>query len=392
MDPATTSSRNARRGLFHVEPERRTVPGRTKASTLDSRVHNRSLILATLYQDGAMTRAELGRVTGLTAPTVSALVAELDQEGLLADIGPREGVRRGKPAGLVRIVDDAVCVIALDLSHSDRFAGVITDLRGRVMARSQVPIGDALGTAAEKLVFLLAADLVDQAPRPVLGIGVGTPGIVDADGVIRQAGHLEWTDLPLARRLTERFGVPARVGNDINAATLGARHFRGVAAHNVMVVSIEHGVGAGLIVGGELVEGEQFAAGEIGHVTVDDDGDPCICGRRGCLDLLIDAAHVRAALAAAGEAGHRGVLERAGRALGVVLAPIVSALNLNEIVLAGPADLVDGPFRESVARTVQGRTLAPISAAVAVRALGGDHDLIPLGAVGLVLSAELGVL
>lgn len=86
---------------------------------------------------------------------------------------------------------------------------------------------------------------------------------------------------------------PAYVGNDVNIAALAVLHFRNAKTQNLMVITIEHGVGAGLIVGGELVEGEQFAAGEIGHVTVDEDGDPCICGHRGCLEPLIDAAELR---------------------------------------------------------------------------------------------------
>ncbi|NUR28280.1 MAG: ROK family transcriptional regulator [Catenulispora sp.] len=401
MDSAIppVSSRLARRGLFQVVPERRSTPERTKASTLDSRVHNRSLVLATLFHRGPMTRPEIALASGLTAPTISALVGELEQDGLVADIGPRAGSRRGKPAGLVRIEDDALNLVVLDLSHSDRFTGAVLNLRGEVVARAHRMIGEAVGDAAAALAFALAGDLMELAPRRVLGIGVGTPGIVDDTGVLRQAAHLEWNDLPLAARLTAEFGVPAFVGNDINVAALAVRNFRGVRSQNLVVVSIEHGVGAGLIIGGELVEGDQFAAGEIGHVTVWDgghdgaDGEPCVCGRRGCLDQLIDAAHVRRALAgAADEAERTAVFQRAGRALGTVLAPIVSVLNLNDIVLTGPADLVEGPFSAAVTDTIRARTLAPISASVVVHSLAGDQDLILLGAGCLVLSAELGVL
>jgi predicted NBD/HSP70 family sugar kinase len=393
MEPTASAAAatRGRRGLFQSVPERRSLPERTKARTQDSRQHNRSLVLATLYHDGAMTRPELARATGLTAPTISALVADLEQDGLVSDIGPREGTRLGKPAGLVRLEDGGATVVALDLSHSDRFTGAVLDLRGAVLERASVEIGDAVGPQADALVHRLAGELLGKAPRRVLGIGVGTPGLVDDRGVVRQAAHLEWTDLPMAADLTERFGVPARVGNDINLAALAVQHFRQVRALNLIVVSIEHGVGAGLVVGGALVEGEQFAAGEIGHVTVDEDGEPCVCGRRGCLDPLVDAGHLRRRLAAPG-ADRDGVLAAAGRALGVVLAPIVSALNLNDVVLAGPADLVDGPFLDAARRTVTARTLAPISASVSIRSTAGDPDLVLLGAAGLVLASELGVL
>ncbi|MFE1952788.1 ROK family protein [Streptomyces sp. NPDC059524] len=370
---------------------RRRPAERTKASAADSRVHNRALVLSTLYHRGAMSRSEIARAVGLTAPTVSALVADLEGDGLLTDIGPRKGNRLGKPANLMAIDDAAAHVLALDLSADGRFEGAVLDLRGKVVARARTPYADAVGEAAAERVTRLVAELKELAPGRVLGIGVGSPGIIGTDGVVHFAGHFEWRELPLAARLSERFGVPAHVGNDINVAALAVLRFREAKTQNLMAITIEHGVGAGLIVGGELVEGEQFAAGEIGHVTVVEDGEPCVCGHRGCLEPLIDAAQLRARLAGRGAAGRTEVLTAAGRALGIALAPISSVLNLNEIALLGPPDLVEGPFLESAAATVRARTYAPIGAALTMRSLAGDSDLILLGAAGLVLAGELGV-
>ncbi|WBQ08242.1 ROK family transcriptional regulator [Kribbella sp. CA-293567] len=372
-----------------VPSPRRELPGRRKARTQDNRVHNRSLVLATLYHHGPMTRPELTRASGLTAPTVSALVGDLADDGLVAETGPRDGPRPGKPAKLVRLDDGNVNLVVLDLSHSDRFTGAVLDLRGGVVHRAEVALDGALGREAFDLVFRLADELVAAAPRRVLGIGVGTPGIVDDTGTVRQAAHLRWIGLPLAEQLGDRYAVPAYVGNDINLAALGVLRFRPSEARNLMVLSIEHGVGAGLVVGGELVEGEQFAAGELGHVTVDDDGDPCVCGRRGCLDQHIAAAFLRRRLGAG--ADRPAVLAAAGRTLGIVLAPIISALNLDEVVLTGPPELIDGAFLQAATVTARARTLSPISSSVRVTSLAGDDDLILLGAAGLVLSAQLGI-
>ena len=395
VDPtakAATKPGRPQRGLFQVSSLRRRPPERTKARTQDSRVHNRSLVLATLYHQGAMSRSDIARASGLTAPTISALVTDLEGDGLVADIGPRMGSRVGKPASLVQIEDDGADLVVLDLSHSDRFTGAVLNLRGEVVARAEVPLGSALGAAANELVLDLAGELLALAPRRVLGIGVGSPGIIDDAGVIRHAAHLGWIDLPLPGQLTSRFGVPAYVGNDVNVAALAVLHFRRTQVQNLMVVTIEHGVGAGLIIGGELVEGEQFAAGEIGHITVNEDGEPCVCGRRGCLDQLVDAGHLRRHLAGAPDAERPTVLAAAGRALGLVLAPIISALNLNEVVLTGPADLIEGPFLEAAAETARARTLPAIGAALRIRSLADDTSLTLLGAACLVLSAELGVL
>lgn len=394
-EPAVPHDRPRRpqRGLLQLPAMERLPPERTKASTLDSRVHNRSLVLATLYHDGPKSRSEIARASGLTAPTISALVAALEEDGLVADIGPRKGsTRLGKPASLVSINDDAVHLVVLDLSHNDRFSGAVLNLRGEAVERRDMPLGDALGEAAHELVLRLTTDLIEAAPRRVLGIGVGSPGIIDDTGVIRLAAHLGWTGLPLAAELSQRFGVPAYVGNDVNLAALGVLHFRDARTQNLMVISIEHGVGAGLIVGGEPVGGEQFAAGEIGHVTVDEDGELCMCGRRGCLDLVIDAGHLSRRLARADEERWPVLRASAGRALGTVLAPIVSVLNLNEIVLTGPSELVDGEFLDAVREVVRARTLGPVNAALDIRSLAGDTDLILLGGACLVLAGELGVL
>ncbi|MCX4729076.1 ROK family transcriptional regulator [Streptomyces sp. NBC_01306] len=384
--------RRPQRSLLQVPALERRPPERTKASTLDSRVHNRSLVLATLYHEGPRSRSEIARATGLTAPTVSALVADLEEDGLVAHIGPRQdGARIGKPASLVRIEDDAVSLVVLDLSHNDRFSGAVLNLRGEAVERLDMPLGDALGPAAHELVLTLAAELVEAAPRRILGIGVGSPGIIDDTGTIRLAAHLGWTDLPLAAELTARFGIPAYVGNDVNLAALGVLHFRGARTQNLMVISIEHGVGAGLIVGGERVEGEQFAAGELGHVTVDEDGELCMCGRRGCLDLAISAGPLGRRLELAAEERWPALRSEAGRALGTVLAPIISVLNLNEIVLTGPPELVDGEFLDAAREIVRARTLGPVNTSLDIRSLAGDTDLTLLGGACLVLAAELGV-
>ncbi|WP_406347561.1 ROK family transcriptional regulator [Streptomyces sp. NBC_00144] len=384
--------RRPQRSLLQVPALERRPPERTKASTLDSRVHNRSLVLATLYHEGPRSRSEIARATGLTAPTVSALVADLEEDRLVAHIGPRQdGARIGKPASLVRIEDDAVSLVVLDLSHNDRFSGAVLNLRGEAVERLDMPLGDALGPAAHELVLTLAAELVEAAPRRILGIGVGSPGIIDDTGTIRLAAHLGWTDLPLAAELTARFGIPAYVGNDVNLAALGVLHFRDARTQNLMVISIEHGVGAGLIVGGERVEGEQFAAGELGHVTVDEDGELCMCGRRGCLDLAISAGPLGRRLELAAEERWPALRSEAGRALGTVLAPIISVLNLNEIVLTGPPELVDGEFLDAAREIVRARTLGPVNTSLDIRSLAGDTDLTLLGGACLVLAAELGV-
>lgn len=367
-----------------------------KALPQHNRVHNRSLVLQALFHNGAMSRADLARHSGLTRPTVSVLVAELEADGIVSEIGQREDVRVGKPATLVEINADAFHMITLDLSSADRFVGAVVNLRGEVVDRAEIELDGAVRDDAIARVIRLGERLSSLTTRRILGIGVGSPGIVDDQGVVREALHLEWFDLPLKERLKDHFRVPVRVANDANVAALGVHTFRDVEGLSLMVITIGHGVGVGLIIGGSLVEGEQFSAGEIGHVTVDagadgSSGDLCNCGRRGCLETVIGARYLSDRVEGTSDDVREAELRAAGRALGVVAAPIISALNLNEVVLSGPEGLLDGPFVDAALATVRARTLAAVGTGLSLRTAGGDTDLVLLGGASLVLQAELGV-
>lgn len=362
----------------------------SKALPEHNRQHNRSLLLQTLFHDGPMSRADLARESGLTRVTVSDLVNELASEGLISELGPRAGAHVGKPAQLIGLDENAYHVVSLDLSADDRFVGAVVGIRGEIVHRLEVPLDDASGAEALSKAINLTRDLVKRSTVRLLGIGIGTPGIVDPGGVVLQAPNLAWSDLDLAGAFRAEFGVPVHVGNDANTAALALHTFQD-AGQSFMLVAIEHGVGAGLIIGGVLIDGENSTAGEIGHVVVDEHGERCACGRTGCLELAIAVPHLRARLAAAGDDARESVLVDAGRSLGVALAPVVAALGLGEVVLSGPQDLVEGPFLDSALGTVQERTLSAVSNGFHMRIAADSHDLVLLGAAVLVLSAELGV-
>jgi predicted NBD/HSP70 family sugar kinase len=360
----------------------------TKALPEHNRRHNRSLLLQTLLHDGPMSRADLARESGLTRVTVSDLVNELASGGLISELGPRLSQRIGKPATLIGLNENAYHVVSLDLSGDDRFVGAIVDLRGTIVQRADAELGGARGADAVELALRLASELVARSTVRLAGIGVGTPGVV-ADGVVVSAPNLGWAGLDLAAAFRREFGVPVHVGNDANAAALAMRTFRDTTS-SFLLVEIENGVGAGLVIGDTLVEGKGSSAGEIGHLVVDENGERCACGRNGCLEQVVAVPHLRARLAAAGADRRAGVLTDAGRSLGLALAPIVATLGLDDVVLAGPADLLDGPFLTAVLETVRSRTLATAGGPRIV-VENDSHDLVVLGAAVLVLSSELGV-
>jgi predicted NBD/HSP70 family sugar kinase len=367
---------------------RRPLRPRSKLLASHARSHHRSLILQSLFRDGPGSRADLARITGLTKVTVADLVADLAADGLVAELGPRAGTRPGKPATLVGLDPTARCIVAIDLSDVDELRGALVDLRGRIGEQRRVPLGDSRGEAAVRLVLDLARDLVAAAPAPVLALGVGSTGVVDSEGVVRHAPHLGWTGEPLQARLQEALAVPVHVANDANLAALAESTFGGAQDDGLVVVTVAHGVGAGLLIDGALVQGHRFAAGEIGHVVVDPDGAPCVCGRIGCLETVLAAPALHARAAGPDPAA---ALAAVGRRLGQALAPVVSVLNVREVVLRGPADLLAGPLLESATQVIRARTMPIVGDDLDVRlsALGADGVL--LGAAGLVLSARFGI-
>ncbi|WP_372459631.1 ROK family transcriptional regulator [Agromyces cavernae] len=361
-----------------------------------ARSHNRALVLQTLYTAGAQSRADVARETGLTRVTVSDLVAELIVEGLVAELGQREDARPGKPATLIDIARGAFQIVGIDLSEHEVFRGAVMNLDGRIVARAELARDGATGEAAYALVDALVAQLLAAATITVLGIGVGSPGVVDPVGVVRSAPNLGWSDLPLQARLTGATSLPVHVANDANVAVL-AEH-GATDLDDVLLIKIGHGVGAGLIVGGRPVIGGGFAAGEIGHVVVGTDGGPrCACGRDGCLEAWISAPRLTAQLAeldgtdAAGASAREEILREAGRRLGIVLAPVVGALNLSEVVLSGPAELLDGVFHEAAVDTLRKRTMAEINRDLRLRMSEQAQDIVLRGAAVMVLSGQLGV-
>ncbi len=348
-------------------------------------------MLRTLFRDGPLSRADLARATHLTRVTASDLVAELLDEGLVEELGTRTGQGVGKPATLVGIVAQARLVLSLDLSGDADFIAALVDLSGKVIARASAAHRDRTGQAALDLVARLATDLADQAERPLLGVGIGSPGVVDPAGVVLEAPNRGWEGVDVASHIAAALGgtLPVHLANDANAAALGELSLSGPLERSLLLVKIAHGVGAGVVIDGHLVQGDRFAAGEIGHVVVDPRGEPCACGRRGCLEAEIAGQHHRR-LVGDGKAQIQA-RRAAGRKLGTALAPVVSALNLREVVLSGPIDVLDETFRRAALRAVQIRTMPAVGDNVDIRLSPLGEDDVLLGAAMLVLDRELGV-
>ena len=381
----TTQASARERRPRALRPTGKALPG-------DARAHNRALVLQSLFRAGPFSRADLARMTGLTRVTVSDLVTELVADGLVDELGPRTESRIGKPATLVALKRDAADVVAISLSDDQAMTGALLDLDGTVHRRRSVPREARTGEAAVAAVTELARSLVGEATRPVLGVGIGSPGVVDPAGTVLDAPNMGWSGVRLAELVAAELAVPVHVANDANTAALAEHTFGGADDGGTLVLTVGQGVGAGVLLDGALVQGRRFAAGEIGHVVVDESGPLCACGRRGCLETFLAVPLLRRSLADAPDAAAAArVLADAGERLGLALAPVVSTLNLSLVVLNGPADLLAGPLLDAAVGVVRRRTMPVVGDHLDVRLSQLPDDAVLLGAASLVLSGQLGV-
>ena len=369
----------------------------SKAAPADARPRNRTLLLQALHTDGPQSRADLARVQRADADH------RLGGDGRADRRRPdRRGRSQGQhqsPASRRRCSPSSPTVatsIALDLSDDDVIEAAVVNLAGKIVARRSQPAqrrdrqeGRRRGRAPRSR----------HRPRPSSGrcsaSACATPGIVDDDGVVLTAAHVA-VDERAARRQARPTRCRRAVLRDQRRQRRGARRVQQSRwthrPSNLLLVRVGGGVGAGIVIGGELFVGDHFAAGEIGHVVVDDDGALCKCGRRRLPrgGRVGAAARATPRTASATPIG-RAHLEQAGRHLGIALATLVGALNLSEIVLSGPMDLLDDRFRIAALETIRNRTFPTVGQHVTARFSSLGDDGVLLGAAALVLRNELGV-
>lgn len=334
-----------------------------KATHQKTKQHNRDLVLKTIFAQKAISRAEIARVTKLTRATVSDLVATLIGEGLVAEVGYGSSIG-GKSPILLSLVADSRYLIGVNLGQ-DKFIGAVVNLQGEIKETIEIPISDSDGHQALKFVYQILDRLMKKNWKPVIGIGIGTPGLVNTrDGVVVNAVNLDWQDLPLAKLLKDRYHLPVSVLNDSQANAIG--EFVYGSNHdpdsNLVVVNVRHGIGAGILINGRLFQGDGGGAGEIGHVMVQENGILCRCGKHGCLETVSSAkAVVERARELAGQYGHskmaqdptkitldsiviafqgndplaQRVVWDAAHYLGISIANLVGTLNIQKIVMTG---------------------------------------------------------
>lgn len=396
----------------------RTLIG-SSSSTL--KLHNRRAILLTLLRHAPISRVRIARLTGLSTTTVTNLIAELLDQGIVAEDGaeqPDEQRGVGRPRVALRLVPEARCAVGVHIGVGQvRIA--VTDLFARprmslaLEHAVDLPVGQVLDEIAALAEQALAESAVDR--RTVVGIGVGASGLVDPQtGVNVLAPNLGWREVPIREQVAARLGLPVTVENNVRAMALAEAMFG--AGKDVYVLAFVYariGVGAGFTLGGQLYRGGA-GAGEIGHMIIlPDGGEACRCGNSGCLETLVSepailrrAKEIAAqpagislakalrrapdiegvfAAARAGDAAARALLDERARYMGIGLANLVNTLSPELIILGGIYAQGQDLLFPMVRETLRQRAFANLGELVRLQAPTFGQEAGVVGAAALAL-------
>jgi len=391
------------------------------------RPRTRGTVLDLIRAARTISRVELAATSGLTAPTITQVVRELMDHGLVVEVG-RGASTGGKPPTLLQLNPQARYAIGV-LFETNICVIVMVDLAGQQVARTsfpgtaQLPPDKALPLLASRVEALLSTAGVDRGK--VLGVGLVSYGPQD-----RRAGVLlthqptaEWFGYPIAPRLAELLHLPVLLDNDASAAAIG-EYWLGAAqpGSTYGCIYMASGIGGGVVVSGDVYRGASSNTVEVGHITIDTNGGPCDCGNYGCLEnyagptAVIEAAlktprlgqrlgididavdtmtnFARIATAAtAGDRAARALIERAARHLGTGAVAMASLFDLDLIVLAGPSFAAAGPIYQSIIEEeVQRRAFAHRAHPIRVALSVSGFDAAAIGGAVLVLQSELAYL
>jgi glucokinase-like ROK family protein len=372
---------------------------------------NSRRVIDALRERGTASRAEIARATGLSRSTVSSIVAELLDAGMVEEgaegTGVAHGEQGGRPPVLLSLKSTAGMALGVDLGHT-HMRVALSDLSHEVLAESWQEL-DVDHSAEEGLdaAARLVAEVLKEADADrdrVLGVGMGLPGPINQ--AARRVGSTAilpgWVGVDAAAELSRRLELPVQVENDANLGALAEFVWGSGQGHSELVyIKLSSGVGAGLLLGGRIYQGAGGTAGEIGHTVVQEGGAICRCGNRGCLETVASARAIAGMLSESrdeeistkrlldlsgnGDSAAARLIEEAGREIGIAVANLCNLINPDRVIvggdLSGAGELITEPILESIRRFAIRSAADQVTVVPGV--LGERAEL--LGALALVL-------
>lgn len=381
---------------------------------------NHQRVLYLIRTQGPISRAEIARQTNLTKATSSKIVEELERRNLICPVGIKQQ-GRGRPTMMYTFNNTAAVAIGVEIKEEEILA-VVTQMDAQPLQSYTLPLSDPKPEKVIDILEQIVASVRQEFPNPIIGLGIGLPGICDDQHqIVLLSERLNWKDLPFAEMVRERIPLNVYVENRANAAALAERWYgSGRDCDNFAYVHIGSGIKAGIVLNGNLYSGSSGSSGEIGHLILVRDGPSCVCGKRGCLETLATpqaiceraSALVRAGKAeslvqrfGAGserlsirdllEAASQGdqvavaCLTEAAKFLGMALASLTNLLNPKKIILGPFANLAPRVFIDTVRQTVEENTFEMPMRGLEIIPTELSQLGVAIGAAALLLAEDL---
>lgn len=361
-------------------------------------------MLRLLGASGPLARTTIARELGLSPATVTSVTRELLGRGIVREASqlPSNG---GRPSVLLELVGGAATAIGVKIAP-DHLVGVHVNLDADVLDRFEQKFNAAKADAPVRIGEILERWIGGLSGKaPLLGAGLGVPGVVDATKATVNAPNLGWHDVALSSILQQRLQLPVLVDNDVNTLAVSERLYgRGRGFEHFVTVTIGRGVGLGIVARGDIYRGEGGGAGEFGHVSAVEGGELCSCGRRGCLEAVISdpalVARARAqgilssqqgisqlrALADSGDKTARKIFADAGVTLGRAVANLVNVLSPGLVLVSGEGTQAWTHISDAFEDAFRSHLFPPLSG-VQVEVDPWDDMKWAVGAAALVLRA-----
>jgi len=381
---------------------------------------NNRLILHAVRVMQPTFRAEVARKTGLKPATVTSIVNDLIEQQLLREVPGQldHSARFGRPPLMLELNSEARRILAIDL-EPDRIRVAITDLLARVLHYAEQTINrfDPPQVVIAQLVSLAKSAIATLGKRPLQGIGMSLPGLIDSEqGMLLSSTNMpRWKNVPIASLLEKELKTTVRVERSMHLAALYEKWSHPhVQERTVVMISVRTGIGMSLLQKGQLYAGVSGLSGEIGHMVIDINGRPCECGSRGCLETFVGAPAIieRAKdliklgngqaiqqeldagapltteliyrLAKDGDPGCADVVREVGRYMGIAISNIINLLAPDEVVICGSIDLAEDLLLQTIREQVQISALPRSREHVIIRAAVEREKLPLLGAAVLI--------
>ncbi|MEU2618183.1 ROK family transcriptional regulator [Streptomyces sp. NPDC007157] len=336
-----------------------------------------ALLFQTLLAHGPLTRAEIGRRTGLSPGAITKVATPLLTDGWITELGRSAERTAGRPATLIAVRADRARFVGVKVT-GDELIGVLADLTARTLATARATLTSRdVGTvvlAIARLVDRLTAKAPPRAAGALHGIGVTISGDVDGHtGTVQYSPFLNWRRVPLAQLVQTATDIPTVIENDVRALTVAEQWFGvGVGLSSFALVTVGAGIGCGISLGGRVVSGAHGVSGEVGHLPVGGTDRVCTCGNTGCVEAVASTQAIteqarRATgdpvltmdqavrLAHTGNADVRAVFARAGHALGLALASVANLIGPERIIISGEGVATYDLYEEQIRTTFAAR-------------------------------------